>query len=95
MSKEKLLENLMALDFAAVDLQLYLDTHPGDGQALEAYNDTIEKAGEAREEYERCFGPLCSFRSAAGNAWKWIDEPWPWERRFNFEIAGGREHVDL
>ena len=79
-----LLHNLTALDFMATDLQLYLNTHPNDKEAISKYNEVIIKADKCRMEYEKLHGPLCSFRSHSNNdCFKWIDEPWPWQRKFN------------
>jgi spore coat protein JB len=75
----------MALDFVALDLALFLDTHPGDRDALAKYNDTVAQANDLRKEYEDVFGPLYSFRSMSGRPWQWIDDPWPWQFSFNFE----------
>lgn len=87
MNRDRLLAQITALDFMAVDLALYLNTHSEDRQIIEKYNSVIKEADMLRAEYERQFGPLCSFRSSAmNNKWSWIDEPWPWEYCFNFEM---------
>lgn len=88
LNKQDLLNKLMALDFAAVDLQLYLDTHPHDRNALAKYNSTVCQAQRLRQAYENMYGPLFSFRSASRYPWQWINEPWPWQYQFNFRIAG-------
>lgn len=89
MNREKLLSQLTALDFMAVDLSLYLNTHTEDKQVVEKYNSIIKEANMMRAEYEKNFGPLCSYRSSApNNKWEWIDNPWPWEYCFNFDIIG-------
>ena len=85
MNRESLLCNLMQLDFMAVDLALYLNTHPEDKEAIEQYNKIIKAADVVRDKYEAAFGPLCSFRSLNRNdsQWLWIDNPWPWQQDFN------------
>ena len=88
MNKEDMLKELTALDFYAVDLQLYLDTHPNDREALGKYNAVVEEANTLRREYEKLFGPLTSFRSTSKCPWQWIDDPWPWEYQFNFRLTG-------
>ncbi len=87
MNRDYLLKQLTILDFMAVDLQLYLDTHPDDEEALEKYNQTVMQADAIRAEYENKFGPLFSFRSVGGKSYRWLDEPWPWENKFNFEMS--------
>lgn len=90
MDREALLNRLTALDFMAVDLGLYLNTHPDDRNAIGEYNKIIEAADLVRVKYEQAYGPLCSFRSLCQNPDKWIwnDNPWPWERSFNFLVSG-------
>lgn len=90
MEREALLKNLMELDFIAVDLGLYLNTHPADGEAIQAYNQVISAADAVRTKYEENFGPMCSFRSYAADteAWQWENAPWPWQADANFSLAG-------
>lgn len=88
MERDMLLKNLTELDFMAVDLALYLDTHPLDANAIMQYNKVISAANAVREKYEQLYGPVCSFRSEArdDNFWLWVNNPWPWENSFNFDI---------
>lgn len=90
MNREELLNSLTELDFMAVDLGLYLNTHPNDQEAIAAYNQVITAADTVRGKYEMLFGPLCSFRSYANNVenWQWKDNPWPWQSAFNYSLAG-------
>ena len=41
MDRENLLKRLTMLDFMAVDMQLFLDTHPDDTNAIAKYNSII------------------------------------------------------
>ena len=84
MTREELLAELMQLDFMAVDIALYLNTHPDDTVTIAEYNKVIRAADVVREKYETMYGPLCSFRSVSGNdSFNWTDDPWPWQRAFN------------
>lgn len=77
-SKEELLNQIMALNFAINDLALYLDTHPQDQNAIRKHCEYSEKQISLTAEYQKLYGPLTiNFMS---NTWDWIDEPWPWER---------------
>ena len=58
MSKEVLLRKLQALNLIAVDLQLFLDTHPGNKEALEDYRQVTKQYQKLREDYEYEYGPL-------------------------------------
>ncbi len=88
MERDELLKDITILDFLAVDLHLYLDTHPMETEAIELYNQVVRDADKLRCKYEKMYGPLCSFRSASRDRWTWIDCPWPWDYSFNFELAG-------
>lgn len=84
MNREDLLLKLSQVEFAALDLHLYLDTHPCDKKTIEHYNMFVKEAEMLRSEYERNFGPLFSYISMSdSNYFSWIDEPWPWENEFN------------
>jgi len=85
-------KRLYALDFAALDLHLYLNTHPYDTDALLEYNQVIKQAKEAREEYEKHIGPLFSFRCPSNDhKWSWLSEYSPWEKEFNWSLSKGDE----
>ncbi len=85
MDRDKLLKALTELDFMATDLKLYLDTHPMDENAIEKYNDIAEEANKLRFQYERKYGPLTP-SSQSSSKWEWINDPWPWQSKFNFDL---------
>jgi len=87
MERDALLREITILDFMALDLQLFLNTHPTDTSALEMYNDCVTRSAEMRAEYEEDYGPLMAFRSHGQPGWTWNLEPWPWEEKFNFDIT--------
>lgn len=87
-NRDELLKQLSALDFMAVDLQLYLDTHPYDREVLMRYNSVVAQADMLRRTYERMYGPLYSYRSSSCYPWQWINNPWPWSYEFNYKLAG-------
>ncbi|MEW6769929.1 MAG: spore coat protein CotJB [Bacillota bacterium] len=75
-----MLKKLQALEFAAIELTLYLDTHPYDRAALRDYNQLAHELMELKNRYGEKYGPLMAygFDTAQGD-WKWAEEPWPWE----------------
>jgi spore coat protein JB len=83
LDKDTLLKQITVLCFMATDLHLYLNTHPDDKEALQMYNETVEKEQKARKAYEAACGPL-SYGSRLENGWAWIDCPWPWQESFNY-----------
>lgn len=90
MNRDELLKKLSELDFIAVDLALFLNTHPENSEAIQAYNQVITAADAVRMKYEEAYGPLCSFRSYAANTnhWEWNNDPWPWQANANISFAG-------
>ncbi len=77
-SQKNLMKELMALEFMALDLHLYLNTHPCDNKALMIFVSTVQRANMVKANYERMYGPI----TAAGSnsyPWPWINGPWPWE----------------
>lgn len=76
----QMLNQLQQLDFALVDLNLYLNTHPNDIQALQQYNQLVQQRWTVAQEYENRYGPLQNFgHSYSRQPWQWIDTPWPWQ----------------
>ena len=78
--RKSMLKEIMALEFSAYDLALYLDTHPFDQEALCTFRDLKNDAMEKKQQYEEMYGPLTMDNAAATCEWKWIENPWPWER---------------
>ncbi len=72
--KQKLLR-LSALQFAAWELHIYLDTHPNDKNAALRHNELSAEYQKLLADYENEYGPI--ILPATGNAW--LDDPWPWE----------------
>lgn len=81
MSNKDLLRKIQELEFAAVDINLYLDNHPENKNALSDYNKACEELKRLRKMYENQFGPLMPFgESPSEYPFKWVNEPWPWEQ---------------
>jgi spore coat protein JB len=68
--------------FAAHELNLYLDTHPEDMNAIRLYNEYNKKANELEMAYERKYGPinLSDNIGLENMPWAWIKNPWPWNK---------------
>ncbi len=77
-ARDKMLTEIMALDFMAIELNLYLNTHPYDQKALTIFVNTVQKCKMLRENYENMYGPL-TVSSSNSFPWPWIESPWPWE----------------
>jgi len=71
---------LQRIDFALVELTLYLDTHPMDMQAVQQLNQLSQKRRQIASEFEMKHGPLLQFgQSYSRFPWQWIETPWPWQ----------------
>lgn len=82
MDRQKLLHEIMALDFTLIDLNLYLDTHPYDSNTIMLFNDTLLKSKRLKMQYEQKFGPITPM-SNNNCYWQWAMPPWPWQKSFN------------
>jgi spore coat protein JB len=74
------LEQLQTVDFVLLELQLYLDTHPGDLQALQQFHGWRERRKLVKSQFEARFGSLHPVDSAGTPYhWDWGEPPWPWQ----------------
>ena len=74
-----LLQKVHEYSFVATDLQLFLDTHPDDPSAYEAFKQALENRRQAVAEYESCCGPLTIDSHTNRAGYDWLETPWPWE----------------
>lgn len=80
MAQANMLQEIQGIEFAAVELTLFLDTHPNDQRALNDYNFYTTQLIALKKQYEQTYGPLTVFGcSPSQYPWRWIEEPWPWE----------------
>ncbi len=77
------LNRLQQVEFALVELQLYLDTHKDDQRALMEFNQYSKQLEMLKKQYELQYGPLLNFGfSPSQYPWRWLEGPWPWEQVF-------------
>lgn len=78
--KERDLYKLQEIAFAAHDINLYLDTHPNDSNAIRLYGEYNKQEKMLNDAYERKYGPidLSDNEGLSMTPWAWIKEPWPW-----------------
>ena len=77
-TREDMIMQIKAYQFAVTDIALYLDTHPEDERALCLHREYTRRLKELRDKYQKVYGPLTIEYPC--NKWRWIEEPWPWER---------------
>lgn len=79
--KYELLGRIRELEFVEVDLNLFLDNHPDNKQAINDYNMFSEKLAALKSKYEETYGTLCNFGNGKNcSSFTWVEEPWPWEK---------------
>ena len=77
---EQLIEDLQAALFVMHDLDLYLDTHPDDSEAITQYNEYYKYKKELVAYIEARFGPIEQYaENPTSNQWAWAKAPWPWQ----------------
>ena len=80
-SREKLLAWIDQVSFAVVEMNLYLDTHPEDEDALAFFREKVELRKEALKQYAEQYGPLTidTANDRMSRSFEWVMQPWPWE----------------
>ncbi len=78
--RQLMLKEIQQLEFVAVELNLFLDTHPQDQAALRHFYAVRDKLLAAVKRYEQIYGPLTVVGFTPKTCpWQWIEGPWPWE----------------
>lgn len=77
-ARREMINQIRCYDFAINELALYLDTHPEDEKALCLHRKYCKQAKELKDKYQKVYGPLTI--NYPCNKWRWLEEPWPWER---------------
>ncbi|MBQ3265027.1 MAG: spore coat protein CotJB [Ruminococcus sp.] len=75
--REMLLKKIGTCKFAVTDIDLFLNTHPGDEKMLQKREEYAEQLKPLIKEFEDKFGPLT--KAETGNTWSWVKDPWPWD----------------
>lgn len=78
-SQKELMQKISELQFAAVDLNLFLDTHPDNQEALTLYKNVVNTLNSVKYDYETMYGPLSPAMSSCDAPFEWVKDPWPWQ----------------
>lgn len=76
--RQKLMEKIASIDFAIIELNIFLNTHPNDSRSSNKMDEYILKSNKLRREYEEKYGPITA-TDLNSNQWAWICGPWPWD----------------
>ncbi|MCI9246905.1 MAG: spore coat protein CotJB [Clostridia bacterium] len=68
---------IKCLNFAVIELGLYLDTHHDDQKAICLHREYTKQLKELKDQYQRVYGPLSIYYPC--KKWRWLEGPWPWE----------------
>lgn len=81
MSRTALLHEISKIDFAVVEMTLYLDTHPHEHEAIAYLNHYVKLKNQLEKEYSYKYEPLSvSYANESDdNKWLWALAPMPWE----------------
>lgn len=77
-TREEMIEEIRCFGFAIVELAQYLDTHVDDEKAICLHKEYSTRLRNLKDKYQKIYGPLTI--TFPCNKWRWIEEPWPWER---------------
>lgn len=83
MSQGAMFEAIRQVSFVMDELRLFLDTHPGNRQALDMFLSNQELRHGLVAEYTEKYGPIDSYFINSDGTWSWINEPMPWKAEAN------------
>ena len=79
-NQAKMLTDIDSLEFALIDLNLYLDIYPDDKDVVMLFNKYRNEQNELLHNYQNEYGPILLNSDALSNMpWMWDNKPWPWE----------------
>ena len=82
--QEYLRELIQIYDFAAHDLNLYLDINPDDSEVIKLRSEYVNELKKATLEYENKYGAIDLESSTLSNSpWGWDTLNWPWDGDMN------------
>lgn len=76
---ERMMTMIRRLDFALVETNLYLDTHPTNRAALSYFQRLLKERTQWANRYEAEYGPLTAAGNGARTEWAWSTDAWPWQ----------------
>ena len=80
--QEEMFLRMSEAEFAAYDLNLYLDLYPNDGNALDLFNKYRREANRLMMEYEEKYGPILTSSDSLNTSpflWQTLIFPWNME----------------
>lgn len=82
-TKDGLLQMIMEQDFVVIDMQLFLDTHVDDTEAIEKFNAAVKESQRLHDEFAKKYGPLSRRDgSISSDHYSWATNVWPWQNEY-------------
>ena len=76
----RMLHKIDVISFICIEMQLYLDTHPYEEDAIAYFNRNMLMLNLLKREYSRMYTPLTlAYADTDSQKWKWVLDPMPWE----------------
>jgi len=77
----EMMKKIQETEFAMIDLNLFLDTHPDCSEALKLYSKLGATLKSLKSDYQARFGPLYACESSSQTPFQWVEDgrKWPWE----------------
>lgn len=79
MTQNEMLKKIMELEFAVTDLNLYLDTHPENREALEMLTKLAASLKSLMYDYSKKYEPLTVAAVNNETPFEWVTGKWPWQ----------------
>jgi len=79
MNCEMMLKKISELEFAITDLNLYLDTHPNNKDALKMLTQLSATLKSMMYDYVQKCGPLVVTDVSDTTPFEWTQGKWPWQ----------------
>lgn len=73
----RLLDRIHKVEFALVEINLFLDAYPNNAEALAYYHKLAHEREALVAEYQK-HTPLTASGVTSTQGWTWISSPWPW-----------------
>lgn len=80
MKSDRMEHQIDALEFAQLELVLYLDVHPMDETARALWEQNAKQLEQLEQQYTMETGKVWPMRQNHNAGMPaWVEEPWPWE----------------
>ena len=81
MSCADIMKQISELEFALTDLNLYLDTHPDNTEALKLFTELSATIKSLKYDYAKNCAPICATDVKNSVPFDWVSSAhkWPWQ----------------